>query len=308
MNAPSIDAERALNIWSSFQRAVDPLARGAHIVPSPDVRFEEIGGLAQPKEEILTYAYAQTSPEYYGRWGTFPPTAMLMIGQRASGKSLLAEALATTTEMAFIRVDVPRIVLDVLHGSGKIGELIQGWSNALDEMPPVVVFFDELEFSQAHDMGKRAAELPTGPIMDFLFELIDRSLAAPHCLVLGSTSHPDSLPHAFLSPGRFERVIEVNPAFPDDIIESLRIHASQAEGRAARTLFGQIDWDKVVGTTKDPSIGDWVRMLHAVLRRKARLDAAGESPEPVSNQDFAREVNRLRQAHTRIHMDGGNYL
>jgi ATP-dependent 26S proteasome regulatory subunit len=308
MAPPEINAERALNIWSSFQRAVDPLARGAQIVPSPDVRFEEIGGLALPKEEILTYAYAQTSPEFYGRWGTFAPSAMLMIGQRASGKSLLAEALATTTEMAFLRVDVPRMVLDVIHGSGKVGEMIRGWSAALEEMPPVTILFDELEFSQAHDMGTRAAELPTGPIMDFLFELIDRALAAPNCLVLGSTSHPDTLPHAFLSPGRFERVVEVNPIFPDDVIEALRIHAAQAEGRAARTIFGAIDWAKVVGSTSEPSIGDWIRMLHAVLRRKARLDAAGDSPEPVSNDDFAREVNRLRQAHTRIHMDGGNYL
>ncbi|MEE8166512.1 MAG: AAA family ATPase, partial [Myxococcota bacterium] len=113
-----IDAERALNIWSSFQRAVDPLARGARIVPAPDIDFEEIGGLALPKEEILTYAYAQTSPEVYGRWGTFPPSAMLMIGRRASGKSLLAEALAAHTQMSFIRVDVPRMVLDVIHGSG----------------------------------------------------------------------------------------------------------------------------------------------------------------------------------------------
>ena len=57
------------------------------------------------KEEILTYAYAQTSPEVYGRWGTFPPSAMLMIGRRGSGKSLLAEALAAQTETAFVRVD-----------------------------------------------------------------------------------------------------------------------------------------------------------------------------------------------------------
>jgi ATP-dependent 26S proteasome regulatory subunit len=308
MTDSRINSERALNIWSSFQRAVDPLARGARITPAPEVRFEEIGGLTLSKEEILTYAYAQTSPEVYGRWGTFPPSAMLMIGRRASGKSLLAEALAAHTEMAFIRVDVPRMVLDVIHGAGKVGELIQGWSAALEEMPPVTVFFDELEFSQAHDMGPRAAELPVGPIMDFLFELIDRAMSAPNCLVLGSTSHPDTLPHAFLSPGRFERVIEVNPTFPQDIIEALAIHAAKAEERARRTLFGEVDWAKIVGSTREPSIGDWVRMLHAVLRRKARLDAAGESPEPVANDDFAREVSRLRQAHTRVHMDGGNYL
>jgi len=308
MTDDRINSERAQNLWSSFQRAVDPLARGARITASPDVRFEEIGGLTLPKEEILTYAYAQTSPEVYGRWGTFPPSAMLMVGQRASGKSLLAEALAAHTEMAFIRVDVPRMVLDVIHGAPKVGELIQGWSRALEEMPPATVFFDELEFSQAHDMGPQAPVLPIGPIMDFLFELIDRALAAPDCLVLGSTAHPETLPHAFLTPGRFERVIEVNPSFPQDVIESLEIHAAKAEGRAERTLFDDVDWSKIVGSTREPSIGDWVRMLHAVLRCKARLDAAGESPAPVTNDDFAREVSRLQQAHTRVHLDGGNYL
>lgn len=49
-------------------------------------------------------------------------------------------------------------------------------------------------------------------------------------------------------------------------------------------------------------------MLHAVLRRKARLDAAGEEPDPVSNDDFSSEVSRLLEAHTRIHLDRGNHL
>jgi ATP-dependent 26S proteasome regulatory subunit len=308
MSDRRLHSERALNIWSSFQRNVEPLARGATIVPSPSIEFDQIGGLVGPKEEILTYACAATSPDVYSRWGTFPPSAMLMIGQRGSGKSLLAEALATQTGTSFIRVDVPRIVLDVIHGAGKVGELIQGWSAALEEMPPVTVFFDELEFSQAHDMGTRASELPVGPIMDFLFELIDRALATSDCLVLGSTSHPDSLPRAFLSPGRFERVVEVNPVFPDDIIEALGIHAQMAEDRAHRSLFGKIEWAEVVGQTREASIGDWVRMLHAVLRRKARLDAAGEVPEPVATPDLSRELKRYRQAHTRMHTDGGNYL
>ncbi len=308
MSDRNIHSERALNIWSSFQRNLDPLARGATIVPSPAVDFDQIGGLVGPKEEMLTYACAATSPEVYQRWGTFPPSAMLMIGGRGSGKALLAEALATQTGTAFVRVDVPRMVLDVIHGAGKVGELIQGWSAVLEEMPPVTIFFDELEFSQAHDMGARATELPVGPIMDFLLELIDRALAAPRCLVLGSTSHPDTLPHAFLSPGRFERMVEVNPAFPDDFIKALTIHATQAEDRAGRALFGNVEWEEVVGQTREASIGDWVRMLHAVLRRKARLDAAGDEPEPVTTVDLSRELSRYRQANTRIQLDGGQYL
>jgi ATP-dependent 26S proteasome regulatory subunit len=308
MSDRAIHSERALNIWSSFQRNVEPLARGATIVPSPAIEFDRIGGLAGPKEEILTYACAATSPEVYARWGTFPPSAMLMIGQRGSGKNLLAEALATQTETAFVRVDVPRMVLDVIHGAGKIGELVQGWTAALEDMPPVTVFFDELEFSQAHDMGTRSTELPVGPIMDLLFELIDRALNTPHCLVIGSTSHPDTLPRAFLSPGRFERVIEVNPVFPSDIIAALSIHAQEAEKRAGRALFGSVEWTEVVGQTREACIGDWIRMLHAVLRRKARLDASGEVPEVVSTTDLSKELSRFRQANTRMQPDGGNYL
>ncbi|MEZ4330393.1 MAG: ATP-binding protein [Myxococcota bacterium] len=304
----TIRSERALNIWSSFQRSVNPLARGAAIIPAPDLAFEEIGGLAAAKDEILTYAYAQTSPEVYSHWGTFPPSAMLMIGRRGSGKSMLAEALAARTETAFVRVDVPRIVLDVIHGAGKIGELIQGWSAALEEMPPVTVFFDELQYAQAHDLSEHHGQLPAGPIMDFLFELLDRTLAVPKALVLGSTSYPDTLPHAFVAPGRFERVIEVNPVFPEDVVHALQIHANQAEARAGRDLFEKIDWNTIVGTASEPSIGDWVRMLHGVLRRKARLEAAGEKTDCVTSEDFSREMSRFRQAHTRIHMDGGNYL
>jgi hypothetical protein len=67
--------ERAQNLWSSFLRSVDPLARGAKLTASPNFDFEGIGGLAGPKEEILTYACAATSPQVYTEWGPTRPTA-----------------------------------------------------------------------------------------------------------------------------------------------------------------------------------------------------------------------------------------
>ena len=58
----------------------------------------------------------------------------------------------------------------------------------------------------------------------------------------------------------------------------------------------------------EASIGDWVRLLHAVLRRKARFEAAGEEPGLVTTLDLTEETNRFKQARTRIHSGGGNYL
>jgi ATP-dependent 26S proteasome regulatory subunit len=309
MSDRDIQVERAQNLWTSFRRRHDPLGRAAEITPDPRLDFDQIGGLEAPKEEILTYACAATNAEVYGHWGTQPPSGMLLIGAVGSGKKLLARALATRTHTSFVRVDVPRLVLDVIHASGKVGELIAGWSQVLEEMPPVTVLFDELEFSRAREIGARRGDLPVGPVMDFLLELVDRTIAADDHLVVGATSHPDSLRPAFVQPGRFERLVEVTPTFPDDVVQALQIHAAAAEKRAGRPLFAEIDWRSAVGQSRSMSIGDWVHVLHAVLRRKARCEAAGEQVTPVTTDDFRAEVRRFEHVQHRVHVsEGGQYL
>ncbi len=306
----SVQIERGQNLWTSFVRRVEPLGRGAVLTADPQLGFDQIGGLAGPKDEILTYACAATNPEVYSHWGTFPPSGLMMIGAPGCGKSLLAQALACRTNTSFLRVDVPRMVLDVVHGASKVGELVQGWSQVLEEMPPLTVYFDELEFSQAYDFGGRRPDLPVGPIMDFLLELIDRTAhcETPHLLV-GATGYPDTLRHAFTRPGRFERVVEVTPNHPDDVVEALRIHARTAEARSGRTLFVDVDWKEIVSLSREPGMGDWVRILHGVLRRKARQEAAGEAMAPVSTADLRHEVSRYNQARERIKSPkGGNYI
>jgi len=309
MTEQRIRIERAQNLWSSFTRKLEPLGNGMHLEAEPKLDLADIGGLAGPKEEIATYACAATSPRVYEEWGTQPPTGMLLMGQRGSGKTLLARALSTQTSTSFLHIEVPRLVLDVIHAGKKASEMVHGWAQILDELPQLTVFFDELEFSQAHEIGTRRPDLPVGPIMDFLLELIDRTIVTGEHLVVGATSHPDTLRPAFVAPGRFERIVEVAAKLPDDVVAALQIHTRAAEKRAGRRLFGPIDWEAVVGTTRDASIGDWVRILHAVLRRKARLAAAGEDPGLVQAEDFKVEITRFMQALRRLRLpEGGNYV
>jgi len=309
MAKKNIQIERAQNLWSSFARNVELIARASQITAAPELGFERIGGLPEAKDEILSYACAATSPEVYSNWGTFPPSGLLLIGIPSTGKGLLAQALATQTGTSFLRVDVPRLALDVVHTGGKVGELVQQWSQTLEEMPRLTVFFDELEFSQAHDLGGPRADLPVGPIMDFLLELIDRTIACEGHLVVGSTGFPDTLRHAFARPGRLERIVEVTPNYPDDIIAALAIHAGDAEARAGRPLFDNVDWKQVVGQSQEGGPGDWVRLLHGVLRHKARIEASGEEATPITTLDLNGEVGRFAQAQRRIRVPGGgNYV
>jgi hypothetical protein len=95
-------------------------------------------------------------------------------------------------------------------------------------------------------------------------------------------------------------VVEVNPIFPDDIVETLRIHAEAAEKRAGRPLFEEVDWRAATQDFHHPACGDWVHILHSTLRRKARCEAAGEVAKPVSTRDLRDEVARYKQANSRI--------
>lgn len=309
MEDRDVQRERAQNLWTSFSRKFEPMARATQLEPMPDFDLSRIGGLAQAKDEIQTYACAATDPDVYVRWGTHPPSGLLLIGGRSVGKRLLARALASLTKTSFLTIGVPRLVLEVIHRGGKVGELVSGWSDALEEMPPLTVLFNELEFSQAEEIGARRPDLPVGPVMDFLLDLVDRTIRHDDVLVVGSTSHPDTLRAAFVQPGRLERVVEVTPIFPDDIIAALRIHVAAAEKLAGRPLFEEIDWDAVTRDYHQPAPGDWVHILHATLRRKARCEASGESATPVSTRDLREEVARYKQANSRLAVPKpGNYV
>jgi ATP-dependent 26S proteasome regulatory subunit len=300
MSERPIQQERAQNLWNSATRKAPALARATTLVAAPDVGAEQIGGLEEAQDEVLTYACTMTHHEIYAAWGTFPPSGLLLIGQHGSGKSLLAEALATRARTAFLRVEVPRLALELVHGAVKGGELIEAWSALLADMPSTTVFFHELEFMQAAEIGGNRMDLPLGPIMDFLCELTDRTVGQDHTLLVGSTSHPDTLRPAFALPRRFERVVEVTPSYPDDVVAALRIHARAAEKRAGRSLFGEVDWLDVVNRFREPSIGDWVGVTHAALRRKARADCSAGEPGPVTTADLLVEVEQLRRTFRRL--------
>lgn len=303
-----ISQERAQNLWSSTARKLPPLERATRLVPAPEVDETQIGGLAGAQEEVLTYARAITNQDVYAAWGTFPPSGLLLIGQHGSGKSLLAEALATRAETPFLRVEVPRLALEIVRHSSRLGELLEAWGSVLAELPPTTVYFRELEFVRAAELGGDRTDLPVGPILDSLCELIDRAVSHPHILLVGSTSRPDTLRPAFALPGRFERVVEVAPLYPDDIVAAMQLHASAAEKRAGRSLFGPVDWADAVTRFREPSIGEWVGLLHTALRRKARQACSGAEVSPVETADLLAEVEVLRRTMKLRASAGGTYL
>lgn len=308
MAPDDVERQRAANLWEPLGRKLPPIGKATRLTARPEIDLDRIGGLDEPKDEILTYACAATDPAIYQRWGTVPPTGLLLVGPAECGKSLLAEALALRTETPFLRVSVPRLVLQILHAPNTAGAVLEAWSDTLRDMPALTVFFREIEFSHVQSLVGRRGDVPVWPMLDFIVELLDRTFSLESTVVVGSTSHPGTLSPAFLEPGRFERIVSVNPVIPDDIVAALRVHAGSAEERAGRKLFHDVDWTKAVPSGGGESIGEWLRILHAVLRRKARCEAAQESPAAVTTDDLIEEFERSKKTAARLPSRTGTYL
>ena len=303
-----IERKRAANLWEPFVRKFPPVAKSCDFTASPEIGFGDIGGLDEAKDELLTYACAATDPDVYERWGTFPASGLLLIGPNGSGKTLLAAALATRTETPFLVIRAPRLALQILHAGGKIGDLLQAWQETLAEIKRITVYFDELDFAHDPSLGAPRPDLPAPQLGDFLLELIDVTIGVTETLMLGSTSRPDTLSPIYFEPGRFERIVSVNPIVPGYVIAAMAIHSMAAEKRAGRKLFEGIDWTRVIEQNREASIGNWVRLVHAVLRRKARCDAADDKPGVVTTEDLMSEVARFKKATGRLPVASGRYL
>ena len=70
-----------------------------------------------------------------------------------------------------------------------------------------------------------------------------------------------------------------------------------------------MDWKRVVEQYREPSTGEWIHIMHSVLRRMARCEAANETTTPVSTDDLLEEVERHKRAKHRLAApEGGNYV
>src|SRR6059036_2850310 len=61
----------------------------------PTVTFDDVGGVRQAKAELRGFAVALTNPDLYSRWGIAPPKGLLLYCPPGTGKTKLAQALAT---------------------------------------------------------------------------------------------------------------------------------------------------------------------------------------------------------------------
>jgi len=190
-------------------------------VEVPEIRWTDIGGLEDVKEELREIVeYPLKFRDAYEALSIEVPKGVLLFGPPGTGKTLLAKAVATESGANFIAVRGPEVLSKWVGESEKaIREIFRKARQAA----PTVVFFDEIDaIAPARGMGIDTGV--TERIVNQLLAEMDGITPLNRVVVIAATNRPDILDPALLRPGRFDRLIYVPPPDKQARLEILKVH------------------------------------------------------------------------------------
>ncbi|MFH1501292.1 MAG: CDC48 family AAA ATPase [archaeon] len=207
-------------------KVVRPSAMREVLVETPNIGWNDIGGLDKVKQELKeAVEWPMKYPESFVNMGIKPPRGVLLYGPPGTGKTLLAKAVAKESEANFIQVKGPSLLSMWV---GKSEEGVRKVFERARQVAPCVIFFDEIDsLASRRGGGMGAGHKVTEQVLNQMLAEMDGLEEMQNVIVLGATNRPDMLDPAILRPGRFDRIVLVPPPQKEGREEILKIHTKR---------------------------------------------------------------------------------
>ena len=193
---------------SGNKQAFDFSKSKARLEKDIKVKFDDVAGCDEEKEEMQEIIEYLKSPKKFAKMGARIPKGILMVGNPGTGKTLLAKAVAGEANVPFYSISGSDFVeMFVGVGASRVRDM---FSNA-KKTAPCMIFIDEIDavgrqrgagFGGGHDEREQT-------LNQLLVEL-DGMSDNSGVIVIAATNRPDVLDPALLRPGRFDRQITVS--------------------------------------------------------------------------------------------------
>jgi proteasome regulatory subunit len=275
--------QQSFAVMSALPAPKDPAVFGMEIEEAPSANFNQIGGLDTQIAEIReTVELPLKRPDLFEAVGIEPPKGVLLHGPPGTGKTILAKAVANSTEATFLRVVGSEFVQKYIgEGARLVRELFELAKNK----SPAIIFVDELDAIGARRMdGATSGDREVQRTLMQLLAEMDGFDTRGEVKIIAATNRLDMLDPALLRPGRFDRVILVPTPNRDARASILGIHT------AGMRLDDVVDLGRVADATEGASGAD----LKAIAT-EAGMFAIREERTVIYQKDLEQATSKILQ-------------
>ncbi|NOQ31234.1 MAG: ATP-dependent zinc metalloprotease FtsH [Helicobacteraceae bacterium] len=246
----------------------------------PDVKFDDVAGVQEAKEEVVEIVDFLKNPERYVSLGAKIPKGVLLVGSPGTGKTLLAKAVAGEADVPFYSVSGSSFIeMFVGVGAARVRDLFE----QAKKEAPAIIFIDEID---AIGKSRAAGGMMGGndereqTLNQLLAEMDGFGTNTP-IIILAATNRPEVLDPALLRPGRFDRQVLVDKPDFEGRIQILKVHS------------------KAIKEDKDFDIKEIARLTAGLagadlanIINEAALLAGRKNQKTVKQQDLRESVER----------------
>ncbi len=228
------------------------------------VRFSDVAGLKEEKEEVAELIDFLKSPKKFQKLGARIPKGVLLVGPPGTGKTLLAKAVAGEANVPFYFISGSDFVeLFVGVGASRVRDMFkEAKRNA-----PCLIFIDEIDaVGRQRGSGIGGGHDEREQTLNQLLTEMDGFGANEGIIIIAATNRPDVLDPALLRPGRFDRQVTVS--LPDTLEREaiLKVHAKD------KVLASDVDLKSISRRTSGFSGADLENLLNEAALLAVRKD------------------------------------
>ncbi|WP_407453782.1 CDC48 family AAA ATPase [Methanobrevibacter sp.] len=271
--------------FKSALKEIQPSALREVLVQVPDIKWEDVGGLDEAKQELKeAVEWPLKYPENFQKLGVKPPKGILLYGIPGTGKTLLAKAVASESEANFISVKGPELL------SKWVGESEKGVREVFrkaKQTAPTVIFFDEIDSIASTRSGNDTDSGVTKRVVNQLLTEMDGLEELEDVSIIAATNRPDIIDPGLMRPGRFDRHIKVDTPSEEARIAIFEVHTKNMP------LADDVNLKKLAKLT-DGYVG---ADIEAVCREAAMLTLRNDmEASEIPNKYFKEAIEKVKPA------------
>ena len=248
--------------------------------PAKRVKFSDVAGLQEEKEELEEIVDFLRAPKKYTQLGARIPKGVLLVGPPGTGKTLLAKAIAGEAGVPFFSISGSDFVeMFVGVGASRVRDLFE----EAKKNAPCIIFIDEIDaVARRRGTGMGGGHDEREQTLNQMLDEMDGIGVNEGIIVMAATNRVDILDPAIMRPGRFDRKVVVGRPDVRGREEILGVHAKN------KPLGDDVDLKQIAQTTAGFTGADLENLLN-----EAAIIAAKENRAYIKQDDIKKSFVKV---------------